>query len=200
MGEMTTEVKVADRRLVVREAEPRDEAQISARFEACTEYFEAATGLPPGPADVQSLYYGLPPGARWEDKRLYLLMEEGGEENASIGGILDVILRFPTADTCSVGLFLLHPSQWGMSVGTVWAGRMLEIAETEGIRRVTATAPRGWDRGHQFLTRLGFTITSAQQRAPRRQSKCRTARAGRGSIRTAPELAAGQRGPLRPTR
>ncbi|MDO0915972.1 GNAT family N-acetyltransferase [Streptomyces sp. DT2A-34] len=154
MSETFTVVTAATgRRYVVREAGPGDEPGIQALFEASTEYFEAATGLPPGPADVQSLYYSLPPGADPQDKRILVVAEEAP------GGA-------GPSDACSVGLFLLRPSLWGTSLGPALAARLLEHAADCGVRRVTATVPAGWERGRRFLSGLSFTVTgSAGQRA-----------------------------------
>lgn len=163
MGETFTVVTAATgRRYVVREAGPDDEPGIQALFEAGTEYFEAATGLPPGPADVQSLYYGLPPGADPQDKRILVVADEDpGSAGPFVAGLVDVVLRFPTPDACSVGLFLLRPSLWGTSLGPGLAARLLEHAADSGVRRVTATVPAGWERGRRFLAGLSFTITGS---------------------------------------
>ncbi|MGV4926079.1 GNAT family N-acetyltransferase [Streptomyces sp. BHT-5-2] len=159
---ITVVATAAGRRYAVREADPDDEPAMWALFEAATAYFEAATGLPPGPADVQSLYYSLPPGADWRDKRVLVVTEEAPTSGATpatpaIAGIIDVVLRFPKPDACSVGLFLLHPSLWGTALGPALAGSLLERAAASGIRRVTATVPSGWERGRRFLSSLSFT-------------------------------------------
>lgn len=163
MSETFTVVTAARKRpYAVREAGPGDEPGIQALFEANTEYFEAATGLPPGPADVQSLYYGLPPGADPQDKRILVVSEVApGSADPSVVGLVDVVLRFPAPDDCSVGLFLLRPSLWGTSLGPSLAARLLERAAASGVRRVTATVPAGWERGRRFLSGLSFTVTGS---------------------------------------
>jgi hypothetical protein len=88
-------------RLVTRPADGPDEAALQALFAACEDYFLAATGLPSGPGDVQSMFYALPEGADPDDKRL-LVVEADGE----VVGLVDVVLRHPAQDTASVGLFL----------------------------------------------------------------------------------------------
>ncbi|MFI6010773.1 GNAT family N-acetyltransferase [Streptomyces sp. NPDC051243] len=167
MSETFTVVAAATgRRYAVREAGPDDERGIQALFEASTEYFEAATGLPPGPADVQSLYYGLPPGADRQDKRILVATgEDPGGGGPSVAGLVDLVLRFPAPDACSVGLFLVHPSLWGTSLGAGLAAGLLERAAGSGIRRVTATVPAGWERGRRFLSSLSFTLTDSPARA-----------------------------------
>ncbi|MFC3577596.1 GNAT family N-acetyltransferase [Streptomyces yaanensis] len=154
---ITATITTADGRpFAVREAGPEDEPGVLALFEASTAYFEAATGLPSGPADLQSLYYSLPPGADWQDKRILVVTEDTG---GPVAGIIDAVLRFPTPDACAVGLFLLHPGLWGTRVGPAVAGALLARATASGISRVTATVPAGWDRGHRFLASLSFRFT-----------------------------------------
>ncbi|MGW0085488.1 GNAT family N-acetyltransferase [Streptomyces sp. NPDC003393] len=159
---ITVVTAVTGRRYAVREAEPDDEPAIWALLEAGTEYFEAATGLPPEPGDVQSLYYSLPPGADWQDKRILVVTEEHPHSaGPSVAGVVDVVLRFPSLDACSVGLFLLRPSLWGTGLGPALAGSLLDRAAASGIRRVTATVPSGWQRGRRFLSALSFTLTAS---------------------------------------
>ncbi|WP_189930051.1 hypothetical protein [Streptomyces sulfonofaciens] len=92
------------RRAVLREAEPGDEAALTALFEDCEDWFLAATGLPSAPGDVQGLFYALPRGADQDGKRV-LVAESGG----TVVGVVDVVLRHPASDAAAVGLFLLAP-------------------------------------------------------------------------------------------
>lgn len=161
---ITAEITTADgRRYAVREAGPDDEPGVLALLQAATTYFEAATGLPSGPADLQSLYYSLPPGADWQDKRILVVTEDTG---GPVVGVIDAILRFPAPDACAVGLFLLHPSLWGTRTGPAVAGALLERAAASGTARVTATVPVGWDRGRRFLTSLSFRFGDPAPHGP----------------------------------
>ncbi|MER6046195.1 GNAT family protein [Streptomyces sp. NPDC001793] len=179
---ITVVATAAGRRYAVREADPDDEPAMWALFEAATAYFEAATGLPPGPADVQSLHYSLPPGADWRDRRVLVVTEEAPTSGGTpaIAGIIDVVLRFPKPDACSVGLFLLHPSLWGTTLGPALARGLLERAAASGIRRVTATVPSRWERGRRFLSSLSFTPAgpSPQDSAPQESAPTRLPAAG----------------------
>jgi GNAT superfamily N-acetyltransferase len=167
MTEPITVTTDSGRRYAVREVEPDDEPGVLALFEANTAYFEAATGLPSGPADLQSLYYGLPPGADWEDKRILVVTEDGeGDGGGPVVGIVDAVLRFPAADTCAVGLFLLQPSLWGTGAGRAVAGALLECARAAGAARVTATVPVDWERGRRFLASLSFRFTGPAPHGP----------------------------------
>jgi GNAT superfamily N-acetyltransferase len=151
------------RRYTVREAGPGDEPGVLALFEASTEYFEAATGLPSGPADLQSLYYSLPPGADWQDKRILVVTGDG---DGPVVGIIDAVLRFPRPDACAVGLFLLHPSLWGTGTGRAVATALLERTAASGTARVTATVPADWERGRRFLSAFSFHFTGPAPHGP----------------------------------
>lgn len=142
--------------LVVRDAEPADEPAVLALFEACGDWFTAATGLPSGPGDLQSLFYALPEGADPDGKRI-LLAEAGG----AVVGVVDVVLHHPRPDTAAVGLFLVAPEARRTGLGTRLAGLLLERAADEGIRRVTATVPVGQPAGEAFVTALGGTLSAA---------------------------------------
>ena len=144
----------------VREIEPADEPALWELFQASAGYFEAATGLPPGPADVQSLFYGLPEGAQWDDKRILVVTDEDG----AVVGVVDAVLHHPGPGDCSVGLFLVHPSRQRASLGTSIATHLIKKATETGIRRITATVPREWERGRRFLGALSFTFTGAPAR------------------------------------
>ncbi|MEU6093520.1 GNAT family N-acetyltransferase [Streptomyces sp. NPDC047079] len=150
------------RRYLVREAAPDDEPGVLALFEAAGAYVEAATGLPSGPGDLQSLYYSLPPGADWQDKLVLVVTEDGGP----VVGIIDAVRRHPAPDVCAVGLFLLHPSLWGTGTGRAVAGALLDRAAASGATRVTATVPVDWPRGRRFLASLSFRFTDPAPRGP----------------------------------
>ncbi|MGW5605325.1 GNAT family N-acetyltransferase [Streptomyces sp. NPDC003753] len=163
MTEPITVTTEDGRRYTVREATPDDEPGVTSLFEASTEYFEAATGLPSGPADLQSLYYSLPPGADWQDKRI-LVVTEGAD--GPVVGIVDAVLRHPDPDACAVGLFLLHPSLWGAGAARPLATALLDRTAASGTARVTATVPSDWDRGRRFLTALSFRFTGPASQGP----------------------------------
>jgi RimJ/RimL family protein N-acetyltransferase len=163
MTEPITVTMEDGRRYTLREAAPDDEPGVTSLFEASTQYFEAATGLPSGPADLQSLYYGLPPGADREDKRILVVTEDA---DGPVVGIVDAVLRHPDPDACAVGLFLLHPSLWGTGAARPLATALLDRTAASGTARVTATVPTDWDRGRRFLSALSFRFTGPAPQGP----------------------------------
>jgi GNAT superfamily N-acetyltransferase len=141
-------------RIVVREQiEPDDEPGILELFASCDDWFEAVTGGPSGPGDVQSLFYALPEGANFEDKRLFTVRD--GEK---IVGLVDVVAGHPHRRACAVGMFLIAPSHRRQGVGTAVAGTLLTEARSLGFEEVTATNNAEWKAGTAFLRHLGFAI------------------------------------------
>ncbi|MEU5533248.1 GNAT family N-acetyltransferase [Streptomyces sp. NPDC020362] len=147
-------IDVPGERVVVREPSPSDEAPLLTLFEECEDWFVAATGLPSGPGDVQSLFYSLPPGARPEDKVLLVLERDG-----VVAGLVDAVRDHPGPGAVAVGLFLLAPWARGRGLGRALAEGLLTRAGETSL--VTATVPAGWPSGARFLERLGFTLDPA---------------------------------------
>ncbi|WP_162606050.1 GNAT family N-acetyltransferase [Jiangella aurantiaca] len=140
--------------IVVREQiEPDDEPGILELFAACDDWFEAVNGTPSAPGDVQSLFYALPEGASFEDKRLFTI-----RDGDKIVGLIDAVLGFPHRGAAAVGLFLIAPSHRRRGLGTAVANVLLTEAREGGLDTVTASAHDTWPTGQAFLRALGFTI------------------------------------------
>lgn len=140
--------------IVVREQiEPDDEPGILELFAACDDWFEAVTGGPSGHGDVQSLFYSLPEGRSFEDKRLFTV-----RDGDKIVGLVDAVLGYPHRNAVAVGQFLVAPSHRGRGLGTAVASVLLAEARAAGLEQVTTTAHDAWPAGQAFLRRLGFTI------------------------------------------
>ncbi|MGW3357796.1 GNAT family N-acetyltransferase [Streptomyces bungoensis] len=144
-------IDVPGERVVVREPGPADEGPLLTLFEECEDWFVAATGLPSGPGDVQSLFYSLPEGAGPEDKVLLVLERDG-----VVAGLVDAVRDHPRPGEVAVGVFLLAPWARGRGLGRALAESLLARAGDPPL--VTATVPAGWRAGERFLERLGFTL------------------------------------------
>ncbi|MEU6774345.1 GNAT family N-acetyltransferase [Streptomyces sp. NPDC046759] len=153
-------IDVPGERVLVRELGPADEAPLLRLFEECEDWFTAATGLPSGPADVQSLFYALPEGAGPEDKVLLVLEREG-----VVAGVVDAVRNHPQPGSVSVGLFLLAPWARGRGLGRALAESLLDRAGDVPV--VTATVPLRWEPGGRFLQRLGFALDADAPREGR---------------------------------
>ncbi|TDE10922.1 GNAT family N-acetyltransferase [Jiangella asiatica] len=140
--------------VVVREQiEPDDEPGLLELFTACDDWFEAVTGGPSGPGDVQGLFYSLPEGASFEDKRLFTIRD--GEK---IVGLVDAVLGHPHRRAAAVGLFLVAPTHRGRGLARAVAKVLLDEAREAGLDEVTATSSTAWPAGDRFLAALGFDI------------------------------------------
>lgn len=137
----------------VRALDPADEPGLQAVFADSADYFQAATGAPAGPAEVQSLYYGLPVGADPDTKRLLVVLHE-----RTPIGVVDAILHYPHRHHCAVGLFLIRSAHRRRGTGTAVARFLMHKARAERIRSVAASTPASWDDGRRFLRGLGFTV------------------------------------------
>ncbi len=141
-------------RVVVREQlEPDDEPGLLELFAACDDWFEAVNGTPSGPGDVQSLFYALPEGASFEDKRLFTIRDDD-----KIVGLIDAVLGFPHRTAAAVGLFLIAPSHRRRGLGVAVAKLLLAEARETGLDTVTASAHDSWPQGQEFLRALGFAV------------------------------------------
>jgi hypothetical protein len=134
-----------------RPLEAGDERAVLSLFERRSDYFEAATGSPPGPADVQSLFYALPDGASDGQKRVMAIVSD-----AAVVGVIDAIVDFPEPGTVSVGLFMVDPASGMRGFGMPIATLACERALAEGITTVRVGCPTGWARGEALLGSLGF--------------------------------------------
>jgi GNAT superfamily N-acetyltransferase len=152
------EIELPSSRHRVSDVLPSDEPGLLRLFEASEDYFVAATGLPAGPGDVQSLFYGLPEGADVRDKQILVVEAPSGE----LVGLVDLVLHHPDPDACAVGLFLLRPDARRRGLGSALAAALLERAAEGGVQRVTATVPDGWEPGLAFLAARSFTLSDPE--------------------------------------
>jgi GNAT superfamily N-acetyltransferase len=141
----------------VRELQPRDEDGLPALFDTGEGWFVTATGQPAAPGDAQSLCYSLPQGAALEDKVLLVVEADG-----RIVGVVDAVPRYPGPQTCSVGLFLIHPAWRRRGLGRAVSDGLLAEPTGHGIGEVLASVAEGWEPGTAFLRTLGFLLGAAR--------------------------------------
>lgn len=134
--------------------EPDDEPGVLALFAECADWFEATTGLPSGPSDVQSLFYALPDGASLDDKRLYLVLAAD-----RVIGLVDVVLRYPDVRSAAIGAFLIAPSFRRQGVASAVAVELGDQAWSLGFERVTATVAADVEAGRAFAGALGAVVS-----------------------------------------
>jgi GNAT superfamily N-acetyltransferase len=141
--------------LRVLEGEPADMAALQAVIEGAPRYAELVTGVPPGPADAQSVYTMLPPGKGYEDK--FVL---GIESNATMVGCIDCIRGYPAANTAYVGLLLVAERHQRRGIGQA-ACRALEafVRRWDGITTLRLGALRTNAPAQHFWRVQGFRPT-----------------------------------------
>ncbi|MGW6446781.1 GNAT family N-acetyltransferase [Lentzea sp. NPDC055074] len=136
-------------RLTLRDFTPADEPEVLALFADCDDWFQAATGHPSGPGDVQSLFYALPEGAAFEQKHLLVAQAQG------MIGFVDLVLHHPAPGEASIGFFLVPRDlrRWGI-------GREMAKALAARFPEVSRVHVRldGFKPGNAFLESLGFVL------------------------------------------
>lgn len=150
---MLPNLRLGDRRFQVRDLEAADEEDLLALFDAAEDWFTTATGQPAAPGDVQSLYYALPEGAAFDGKALLVFTADG-----RIVGVIDAVLRHPTKDTCSLGLFLVHPAYRRHDLDSLVASPLLRELAAQGCTYVAASVTEGRQPGLTLLDHLGFSF------------------------------------------
>lgn len=136
-------------RLTLRDFTPADEPEVLRLFADCDDWFQAATGHPSGPGDVQSLFYALPEGVAFEQKHLLIAEAQG------MIGFVDLILDHPEPGHASIGFFLVPRDlrRWG--IGSEMAKALTQ--RYPGMTHVHVSLT-DFQPGNQFLKAMGFTI------------------------------------------
>lgn len=136
-------------RLTLRDFTPADEPEVLRLFADCDDWFQAATGHPSGPGDVQGLFYSVPEGASFEQKHLLVAQAEG------MIGFVDLTVDHPGPGQASIGFFLVPKDlrRWGI-------GREMVKALAERFPDITRAHVRldDFKPGNEFLKALGFVL------------------------------------------
>lgn len=136
-------------RLTLRDFTPADEPEVLALFADCDDWFQASTGHPSGPGDVQSLFYALPEGAAFEQKHLLVAQAQG------MIGFVDLVVGHPARGEASIGFFLVPRDlrRWG--IGTEMAKALAE--RFPDVTRVHVRLD-DFKPGNEFLKAMGFVF------------------------------------------
>jgi len=130
-------------------------------LEAAPEYFEIATGGPPGAAEAVSTFTALPDGKTYDDK-LVLGLYEGDE----MIGCADVIRGYPVASKAVIGLLLLAETHQRRGLGSRFAADVeREIAHFPEITTVRIGVLPANTSAVRFWRKLGFSKTGEVKRA-----------------------------------
>src|SRR5262249_46951450 len=103
-----------DERYLLVALTPEDGPNVQALLERSADYSEQVMGLPPRPAEAQSLYLGLPEGKGYEDKLLFGVYST---DRQHLVGVFDAVRNYPELGEWWIGLLLLAPAQRGQGLG-----------------------------------------------------------------------------------
>jgi len=135
------------------ELEAEDGPALEELVEACADYYDAAFGRPPFPAEAQSMYMALPDGADPHSKLLLGVFRSG---DAALVGVLDVIRNHPKRATWDLGLLLLRPEERGKRLGAQVYGAFEQLARSEGANEIVLLTREDMHGAHRFWVRRGF--------------------------------------------
>jgi GNAT superfamily N-acetyltransferase len=151
---MRIDLSVDGHPVAVRDLEPADEPAVLAVFDACDDWFLAATGQPSAPGDVQSAYYSMPEGYDFDDKILLVIEADG-----RVVGFIDALCRYPHTASVGVGTFLIQPEFRRLGIGRTVAGALSAAAVEQDFVQITTHVVEGWSPGRRFLAALGATFS-----------------------------------------
>jgi ribosomal protein S18 acetylase RimI-like enzyme len=136
--------------------DPEELRALQRVMESDEDFALRVTGHPPGPADAQSTLLFVPEGSAPDDKAPFGVW--AGEE---LVGVLDLLLRYPDAETIYIGLLQIDRARQGQGIGTA-ACRALErdlLPRWPWARRLRLSVVRTNDQVLGFWRRMGFTET-----------------------------------------
>lgn len=136
----------------VRFLDSEDGEPVQRLMEVCADYIEMAQGTPPGPAEAQSLYVGLPQGKEYDDKFLIGIFNLANE----LVGVVDLIRDYPATGQWWLGLLLLAPQERGKGVGKMVMDGLIRWLAGRGAQELRLAVVKENERARCFWERLGF--------------------------------------------
>ena len=137
------------------QGEPAEMAALQRVIEGAPLYAELMTGVPPGPADVQSTFTILPEGKSYEDKFVFGVLLGG-----RMVGCADLVLGYPTADTAYLGLLLISERFQHRGIGQAAYHHLEAFVQGWGTcDRIRLAVVRVNEPVTSFWERLGFRPT-----------------------------------------
>lgn len=123
---------------------------------ACADFFELTTGLPPGPAQAQSLYSALPENASRAAKCLCGIRDPQGR----LIGALDTISNFPQPGILTLGLLLLLPERRHRGLGGAIVRELVRFSGAPLVRIGVLTRNAA---ALAFWRHLGFETVATRE-------------------------------------
>lgn len=141
-----------DERYTLLALAPEDGPNVQALLERAADYSALVMGLPPGPAEAQSLYTDLPEGKGYEDK----LMLGVYTADQRLVGVLDAVRDYPELGEWWLGLLLLEPDARGQRLGERVYRVFEQWASGKGAQGIRLAVFEQNVKGERFWRRLGF--------------------------------------------
>ena len=132
--------------------QPPDIRVVQALFERASDYFELATGGPPGRDEATRAFVAGPPTKSVDDKRMIGAFD--GQE--ALVGVIDALVDFPGAGDWTMGLLLLDPERRGAGLGSALLREYESWAAGLGATCFHTALVSNHDRGIQFLEARGY--------------------------------------------
>jgi GNAT superfamily N-acetyltransferase len=132
---------------------PPDIAAMQSLFLRAADYFDLATGAPPGPDEAQRAFVAGPPTKSVEDKRIIGVFDAADH----LIGVLDALVDFPGAGEWTMGILLLDPRHRGVGLGRAVLEAYESWAATCGAHRLHTALVAHHEGGIRFLETAGYT-------------------------------------------
>lgn len=136
---------------------PPDLAALQALFERAADYFQVATGGPPGQDEGARAYVAGPPTKDVDEKRVIGIFRREDE----LVGVLDAIPDFPDGGTWTMGMLLLDPAHRGRGVGSAVLAAYEGWAREAGARSFRTAVVAHHQPGIRFLEAAGYRRISS---------------------------------------
>jgi ribosomal protein S18 acetylase RimI-like enzyme len=130
------------------------EPELRAFYAECADYFELATGEPPGPHEARDLLASLPRGKTHADKFVIGLFDAPGH----LIGVLDVIRDYPKAREWYLGLLMFAPDWRSRRLGERVYGRLEAWVRELGGRAIHLIVQEQNPKALRFWQRMGFEV------------------------------------------
>lgn len=131
---------------------PADIPALQTLFERASDYFEIATGRPPGRDEGQRAFVGGPPSKSVNDKRTIGVFAA----DQSLVGVLDAIPDWPSDGAWTMGMLLLDPVARHRGLGRAMLEAYEEWGRSAGARSFRTAVVAHHQPGIAFLEKAGF--------------------------------------------
>lgn len=137
----------------IRELTADDGPAVQSLLKRCADYYEELSGLPPGPAEAQSLYISLPPGKTYDDKFLFGVVRQPDD----LIGVIELIRDHPEPQTWFIGVILIDPAWRRKGFGRLAVRSIENRIRRRGGTEVRAAVATHLPSALAFCTSLGYT-------------------------------------------